>query len=297
MTSAIAVVLLLLMFLFGLTYFDPPKEYGIAVNFGTTDYGSGNQQPTEALKPASQSEPEPVEEVIEEVQEAVVEETTITEPSSEETSEEVITQNNDEAIAIKKKEEAQRKAEADAKAEAERAAEARKKAEAERQAEIERQRIAEQQRIEKKKSEEAAKRKNLDALMGGFSDTDGNADGGEGDDQKAGDKGKRLGDPYASGYYGNGGAGGGGNFLGSRTALNKPKPDKLCDEGTVVVEITVDRNGKVISAKPGAKGTTNSVACLYDAAKKAAMNTKFNPDSNAPEKQFGYIIYNFSYSD
>ena len=121
--------------------------------------------------------------------------------------------------------------------------------------------------------------------------------GGEGDDDRAGDKGKVKGDPYASGYYGNGGAGGGGNFLGNRTALNKIDPDKVCDEGTVVVEITVDRNGKVIFAKPGAKGTTNSVACLYDEAKKAAMSTKFNPDSNAPEKQFGYIIYNFSYSE
>ena len=63
MTSIIAVLILILMFLFGLTYLDPPEEFGIAVNFGTTDYGSGNIQPTEALKPASEApeESEPIE--------------------------------------------------------------------------------------------------------------------------------------------------------------------------------------------------------------------------------------------
>ena len=303
MTSIIAVLMLILMFLFGLTYLDPPEEFGIAVNFGTTDYGSGNQQPTEALKPAAQSEPEtenteqPVEEVVEEVKEEVQEEVAEASAAEEEAAEEVITQANEEAIAIKKKEEEKKRKENEVKAKKEREAEAKRKAEAERQAEIERKSVAEAKRVAEEKAAQEAKKKSLDALMGGYSDDNGKADGGEGDDNQAGDKGKPTGDPNASGYYGIGGDGGGGNFLGNRTALNKIDPDKVCDEGTVVVEITVDRNGKVIFAKPGAKGTTNSVACLYDEAKKAAMSTKFNPDSNAPEKQFGYIIYNFSYSE
>lgn len=301
MTSIIAALILMIIFVFGLTYLDPPEEFGIAVNFGTTDYGSGNQQPTEALKPAAQSEPEPEPEntPVEEVQEEVVEEAAASESAPEETSEEVMTQANEEAIAIKKREEAERKAEAEAKAEADRIVEAKKRAEAERQAELERQRIAEQQRIEKKKAEEAAKRKNLDALMGGFSDTDGKADGGEGDDDKAGDKGKVTGDPYASGYYGVGGDGSGGNYrLGNRNALNRPKPDYPCnEEGKVVVKITVDRSGMVIAAEPGAKGTTNSALCLLTEAKEAALKTKFNKDSKAPPKQVGYIIYNFSLSE
>jgi outer membrane biosynthesis protein TonB len=304
LTSVIGVVIILLLFLFGLTYFDPPKEYGIAVNFGTSDFGSGNQQPTEALKPAAQSEPDvetpdsPMEEVEETVQEEVEE---VTEPNSavEEASEEVITQVNEEAIAIKKREEAKRKMEAEAKAEAERIAEAKKKAEAERKAEIERQRIAEQKRIEKERSEKEAKRKNLDALMGGFSNDNGKADGGEGNDNQAGDKGKVTGDPNASGYYGIGGDGSGGNYrLGNRTALNKPKPEYDCnEEGRVVVSISVDRNGNVISAEPGIKGTTNSATCLLDRAREAALKTKFNADSKAPQKQIGAIIYNFSLSE
>ena len=297
MTTIIGVLMLILMFLFGLTYLDPPEEFGIAVNFGTADFGSGNQQPTEALKPAAQSEPEienveePVEEIVEEMQEEAAEPSA----STEEISEEVITQANEEAITIKKKEDERKKKETEAIAEKERIEEAERKAEAE----IERQRIAEQQRVEKERKEKEAKRKSLDAMMGGFSDTDGKADGGEGDDNKAGDKGKVTGDPNASGYYGVGGDGSGGNYrLGNRTALSKPKPDYPCnEEGKVVVKITVDQSGRVVAAEPGAKGTTNSASCLLTEAKEAALKTKFNQDSKAPPKQVGAIIYNFSLSD
>ena len=88
--------------------------------------------------------------------------------------------------------------------------EARREAEIERKKiEAEQKRIAEEKRIaEKKKQEQAAKRKNLDAMIGGISDGEGKATGGEGDDNKPGDKGKITGDPNASGYYGTGGGGG-----------------------------------------------------------------------------------------
>jgi colicin import membrane protein len=301
LTSIIGVLIIILIFIFGLTYLDPPEEYGIAVNFGTTDYGSGNVQPTEALKPANQApaetEPidEPVEEVVEEVQEEVSEPVSATEASAEE----VMTQVNEEAIAIKKREEALKKKEADERAEAKRQADSKKKAEAERQAEIERQRVAEQKRIAEEQAAKEAKRKNLDALMGGFSDSNGKADGGEGDDNKAGDKGKVTGDPNASGYYGIGGDGSGGNYrLGNRKALSKPKPDYPCnEEGKVVVSISVDQSGKVIAAQAGIQGTTNSAPCLLNEAKEAALKTRFNADNKAPSKQFGEIIYNFSLSE
>ena len=108
-TSIIAVLILFLIFTFGMTYFDPPKEYGIAVNFGTSDFGSGNVQPTEALKPAEQvSETETVEEETIVEKEAVEEQTETTTTANKE-AEDVITQNNEEAIAIKKQEEAKRK--------------------------------------------------------------------------------------------------------------------------------------------------------------------------------------------
>ena len=304
--------MLILMFLFGLTYLDPPEEFGIAVNFGTTDYGSGNQQPTEALKPAAQSESEtenteePVEEIVEEMAEEVQEEVAEATAAEEEAAEEVITQANEEAIAVKKKEEAKKreeeakkKKETEALAEAKRQAEAKRKAEAERQAEIERKRVAEAKRVADEKAAQEAKRKSADAIMGGFSDGNGKAEGGEGDDNQAGDKGKVTGDPNASGYYGIGGDGSGGNYrLGNRKALNMPMPEYDCnEEGRVVVSISVDQSGRVFAAQAGVKGTTNSAQCLLNKAKEAALKTKFNADSKAPEKQIGAIIYNFSLSE
>ena len=64
-TTAVFVVLFILFAFFGLTYMDPPPENGIAVNFGTSDTGSGDIQPTDPPKTTeaeAQSEPEESEE-------------------------------------------------------------------------------------------------------------------------------------------------------------------------------------------------------------------------------------------
>ncbi len=277
LTAIIMGLILFLIFTFGMTYFDPPKEYGIAVNFGTSDVGSGDTQPTEPLKSASSEE-----EVVEEIEET---------PTESAPSEKVITQDSEESIRIKKQEETRRREEA---------AEERIK-EAQRQKKLEVERIEKKRKaaIAKKKAEEAAKRKKLDAMMGGLNNSDGTATGGEGNDNQTGDKGNPNGDPNASGYYGNGGGGSGGNYrLGNRKAVSKPKPTYDCnEEGRVVVSISVDKSGRVISARAGIKGTTNSASCLLQRAKEAALKTRFNSDSKAPTKQVGSIIYNFTLSN
>ncbi|NDK18850.1 MAG: energy transducer TonB, partial [Zetaproteobacteria bacterium] len=51
------------------------------------------------------------------------------------------------------------------------------------------------------------------------------------------------------------------------------------------------------NANAGVKGTTNSAPCLLKRAKDAALKTTWQPDSNAPLKQIGSIIYNFSLSN
>ena len=147
---------------------------------------------------------------------------------------------------------------------------------------------------------------------------------GDGDDKIAGNKGKSNGDANAKGYNGGGGTGtgsgggngsgqglgtgsgygngngsgsgnGNGNYqLGNRKALNKPQPNYICnEEGVVVVQISVDKSGRVTNANPGVRGTTNSAKCLLDQAKAAAMNTKWQSDVTAAETQVGKIIYNF----
>ena len=146
--------------------------------------------------------------------------------------------------------------------------------------------------------------------------------GGDGNDKTAGNKGKVDGNLNSNGYSngggtgggtgggngpgngpgsgpgngpGSGGGSGGGYSLGNRKALNKPAPNYTCQEqGKVAVQVTVDRNGNTISVTAGVQGTTNTARCLLDQAKIAAMNTKWQPDGDAPEKQVGKIIYTFS---
>lgn len=58
-TSGIFAILLLIVIFFGLTYMDPPPENGIAINFGTSDVGQGEIQPTEPIKSAPQQAAQP----------------------------------------------------------------------------------------------------------------------------------------------------------------------------------------------------------------------------------------------
>lgn len=274
LTTLLLSALLLLLFYIGLTYLDPPIENGIAVNFGTMEYGSGEVQPTERVRSEPrevESQPEP-QEFTEpaEPEETVVEEAPV---------EEVLTSDDAETIKLRQEQEAKRKAEEEgqkAKAEAERIA--REKREAE----------------ERKRQEQEAKKKSVDALIGGIGKSDGTATGSEGDDDRAGDKGQPDGDPYATSYYGSPGTGTGGYGLSGRALADNGKVRQECnEEGRVVVRIVVDRSGKVIKAEPGVKGTTNNAPCLLEPARKTAMLHRWNPDSNAPAQQIGFVVVNF----
>ena len=64
-------------------------------------------------------------------------------------------------------------------------------------------------------------------------------------------------------------------------------------EGRVVVEVSVDRSGKVIQATPGSKGSTTLDEYLLKVAKEAALKATFDPKADAPAVQKGTITYNF----
>lgn len=146
---------------------------------------------------------------------------------------------------------------------------------------------------------------------------------GDGNDKTAGNKGKSNGDTNSKGYNGGGGSGtgsGGGNGSGEglgtgsgygtgngsgkgsgngnwkldgRKLSSSSKQQQKCNEyGTVVVQIKVNRNGNVIAAKYS-KGTDNTSQCLLDAAYATAKSYKWQPDTEAPETQIGYITINF----
>ena len=65
------------------------------------------------------------------------------------------------------------------------------------------------------------------------------------------------------------------------------------DKGTVVVTIIVDRYGNVLSAEPGAIGSTTSNAYLYAKAQFAALETKFNQSPTGPIKTTGTITITY----
>ena len=73
-----------------------------------------------------------------------------------------------------------------------------------------------------------------------------------------------------------------------------PKPKSLgAENGKVVVQIEIDQYGNVISAIPGAEGTTLVDKDLWNEARSAAMKTHFNTSASSPTTQSGIIIYTF----
>ena len=132
-----------------------------------------------------------------------------------------------------------------------------------------------------------------DLLKGGTSD---GKPTGDGDAIQQGVKGSENGDPASTKYYGNTNKSGDPNYnLAGREAQLTPQKLPDCQiEGKVVVEVYVDRNGKVIRANPGVKGSTVTQPCLLKPAREAALSTTWNADPNAPKAQKGTIIYIFS---
>jgi len=258
-TTSILLLLLFLIFNFGMTYLDPPEEYGLAINFGDANVGQGD--PVEKTKKVATPKIEEKQELVEEVNET----------PKEIVKEDVITDDTSKDVPVVEKSEEKKKP------------------------------VEKVEKIEKPKEIPKPKpsKEATDALKNLLNgSTDSGKPKGEGDDRKDGVKGNEKGDENSSKYYGNTGGGSGGNYnLAGRKALTKPKEKPDCqEEGTVVVKIEVDKNGKVIRAIPGVKGSTNTAACLLKPAKEAALKTTWNADANAPSKQIGTIIYKFSLS-
>lgn len=278
-TAVILVLLIFGIFNYGMHYLDPPEEYGVAINFGTSDVGSG--EPIVNTKKISAPKVVEEQKVVEEVVKEEVKET-----PQETVKEDIITEETiKEVPVVEKVKEVKKKP---VKKVVEKKKEVKKP--------VKKEVVKEVPKENPKPKPSKANQDALNNLLNGNS-SDGKPQG-EGDDDKPGVKGKENGDPSSSKYYGNTGGGNGDGYdLAGRKALSKPKVQPNCqEEGTVVVRIKVDKNGKVISAVPGVKGTTNSSPCLFKPAKAAALSTKWNKDEKAPTNQVGTIIYKFTLS-
>ncbi|MEP7263140.1 MAG: TonB family protein [Bacteroidota bacterium] len=135
--------------------------------------------------------------------------------------------------------------------------------------------------------------------------------GGEGETGKPGDQGIEEGSVYSkthgtqngsgdhgdgTGSHGNGGPGGNGyDFsLAGRNMRVAPKiTDQSQEQGKVVVDITVDKNGNVVTASAPGRGSTTTSSNLVRKAKDSAMKTKFSPSAQGVEEQRGTITFVF----
>lgn len=144
------------------------------------------------------------------------------------------------------------------------------------------------------KPEETPREVDRRAMFPGQQTQGGDSD--EGDTGKPGNQGDPGGDPNSSNRTG-GTVGGGHGIsfsLGNREAQSLPQPDYPKQKsGTVVVEVTVDRNGVVTAVRGGVKGSTTYDSDLVTAAEKAARKARFSVSKDAPAFQTGTITYIF----
>lgn len=124
---------------------------------------------------------------------------------------------------------------------------------------------------------------------------------GDGTGGGKGDQGKLEGDPNAKSYEGSGtgygtgsgsGIGDGNIQLAGRALTFKPiVNDKSLSKGKVVIQIKVDRSGKVVDARYTQSGSTTSDEGLVKTSIEAAYKYRFNENPNAAEVQTGIISF------
>ncbi len=85
-------------------------------------------------------------------------------------------------------------------------------------------------------------------------------------------------------------------FLKNRRDMYIANPLYTCPDymtGLIAIDIEVDRQGNVISAKFNKAKSQADYGCLVDRAIEAAYKSYFNSESTAPVVQKGLITYNF----
>ncbi|HOO99060.1 MAG TPA: energy transducer TonB [Bacteroidales bacterium] len=263
---------MVMLFVFGFSAPPPPEtEEGIIVNFGTDETGTGFIEPSpvaEATSPPPPASPQP--------------ETTDDVP--------LLTQQTEEAPVVKKVDpEAERKRQEQIEAEKIR----REQLEAER---IRReQEEAERRRIEAEQKRQAEIADRTKAALAGARNAGTNTTG-EGVTGGEGNQGAPTGDVNSQNRGDISGLGSKGISydLAGRGYQDIPIPRyDYQGEGKVVVEVSVDRSGKVTQAVAGIKGSTTLDEYLLRAAREAALKASFEPKADAPAVQKGTITYNF----
>lgn len=238
-------LLLLLLFIqFGMTYQDPPEENagGMVINFGTTDEGMGDVQPSSTENTTNSEN-------------AATSETTTPSSAQENaltTTEETVEMNASPTTTT----------------------------------------TSETTNTPTQETEPTVD-KNLANALNALNNTNNNSTG-DGNSTTPGDQGNIDGNPNSNNYVGGGAENGVDFSLTGRSMVKVKKPNNPTQEdGKVVVEIVVDKNGKVIRATPGARGSSTTNATLYEIAKAAALEARFNVKTDAMAEQKGTMTFVF----
>lgn len=114
------------------------------------------------------------------------------------------------------------------------------------------------------------------------------------DSEQSGIQGKAEGLKEIERYEGHGGSGDGPAYdLGGRDAKSISRPSRnISEEGKIVVDIWVDKDGRVQKTAIG-KGTTVTNTEMRQSALQAAKNSVFSKDDKAADLQKGTITYTF----
>lgn len=244
------------------------QDEGIEVMLGNTEFASGGATPksTAKVEPIEPITPKP----------AVVSTTNNASP--------VLTQNHEDALVIEqqKKKNLQKQ-------------EALKQAEAQKAIETERTRIANEQRI---KQEEQRRIGEINSKASGAFGKGAQTTGSGNAISGKGFQGSTAGNSANGATTGVGGRGSMPSYsLKGRSAigtLTRPSYNEQV-EGTIVVEIVVSAEGKVVNADIDIAHSSITTRVLRESARKAAMQSRFNNiDTN--ENQIGSITYVFQYS-
>ena len=263
-TFIVALLLIILFFGLGLTYYDPPIDYGMEINFGNTVQNSGNikeqnhelnnldviEEDQSSIKPATKSN---------------------TEINASMKSKSVLTERKS-SVSIPKKESLKKR----------------------NQKKVKEGKKTEKLTIKKEIPKVSKTTKNIVSnLLNKKKQVNDNQPN---NSQSLVNKNSRNQSAYSSTYYNSSISGSDIKSYGlnGRSLQSKGKVLQECNEqGLVVVRISVNRNGEVVTAEPGVKGTTNTHPCLLNPAKKTAQLHKWFPDNEAPELQFGFVVIQF----
>ena len=320
-----AIIAMILLFLGFRTPLPLPEEKGILVNFGDGNDGMGKIEPSKNPSPKLASKV--VERKAPVVKPDPVSKTEPKSVAADKGAEKLMTQDFEESVAlnsgkakneekspeqIKKEEEARIKKAREEKLRREKELAEKLKREEElriqkeleekirKEKELEEKRLKAEAEERKRKEEEARKISQINSRVKNAFGSTGkvsqeNTSTGEGVTYKPGNQGSENGSVNSTNHAKGGGFGDGISYsLAGRSPKGLPKPVYPGnEEGYVVVEVNVDRNGKVIKAIAGVKGSTTMNAALLKSARDAALNASFNADPEASAIQVGTITYHF----